>query len=113
MVKQFRFKLAETVANIDDIKVLWKGQPNAAANATVWVLKTGTSPYSAANWVQLGALLAIPADTDRYVVRHIDGADAGLYVSGVDGRIDFMVAIDNDSELLRTDYIELLVASTP
>ena len=113
MVKNFRFFVTEPIANIDDIKVLWKGQPDNVSNTTVWVLKTGLSEFTAANWVQLGSSLSIPSDTDRYIVRHIDDADVEAYVDAGTGRIDVMVAIDNDNETLRTDYVELLVASTP
>ena len=112
MVKRFHFTLTEPLATISDIKALWKGQPEATANTTIWVLKTGLDEFTAANWVQLGSSLSIPAGSDRYMVRHIADADVETYVSG-GGVIDVMVAIDVTSEDLRTDYMELVVTSTP
>jgi uncharacterized protein YegL len=114
IVKNFRFFLTEPVGDIDDIKVLWNGQPSGNnANATVWVLKTGTSPYVASNWVQLGSALGMTEDVDGYIVRHILAGDVGAYVDAGTGRIDIAVTIDDISGELETDYIELLVKSNP
>lgn len=110
-VKKFRFFLTEPIGDIEDIKILWKGQPDDTANVSMWVHKAGTSEFVPANWVQLGASLSVPSDSDRYIVRHIDSS-IGDFV-GTGGVITIAVLIDNDDEIVRTDYIDLIVTSNP
>ena len=90
----------------------WKGQPDAAANHTLWLHKTGTSDFGAANWTQLGGSKSFPADNDRYLIRHLD-TDFAAYVDGATGAFEFVVTLDNNSELVRSDYVQVIVTSTP
>ena len=112
IAKRFRFFASTTpVANIDDIKITWKGQPNGDANVSMWIHKAGTSDFVAANWAQLGIAEPMTDDDDEYIVRHLT-SDFATYV-GAGGIFEVVLTSDNDSESLRTDYIQLLITSNP
>ncbi len=114
MAITFRFFLNELVSAVTNVQVKWNGNTdgNTASNLSIWLRKDGLDEFGGTStWVQLGSSLSITQDTDTDLIRSLT-TDFSTYINASTGQFEFVVTTDNDSEDMRTNYVEVEVTYT-
>ncbi|MEA2112549.1 MAG: fibronectin type III domain-containing protein [Patescibacteria group bacterium] len=114
MAMTYRFFIQESISDISNIQIKWNGNTDGslASNHSIWLRKNGLNEFGGTNtWIQLGSSLSIPQDTNTDLIRNLT-TDFATYINGTSGQLEFVVTTDNDSEDMRTNYLEVVVTYT-